>query len=57
VKRKVNSAVALASWVLMPAKKMKAGINRIPPTPTVPMKVPASNAIKARRMEFNLYLD
>jgi hypothetical protein len=54
VNRNVNKAVALASWVFIPAKNINAGLNKIPPTPTVPINVPATNAVIARSIESNL---
>jgi hypothetical protein len=54
VNRNVNKAVALASWVFIPAKNINAGISKIPPTPTVPINVPATNAVIASSIESNL---
>ncbi len=42
VKRKVNKAVAAASWTLRLAKVIRAGMSRTPPTPTAPTKIPTT---------------
>ncbi len=49
---KLNSAVAIAMCVDKPAKADKAGISRIPPTPTVPMSIPTMAAVSKSR---NIY--
>src|SRR6185312_11651498 len=48
VKTNVKSAVALARWMSMAPRSASAAIRTTPPTPTAPMKKPASTVTTAR---------
>ena len=43
VNKKLKLLVACAVWSSVPIKKISRGVNNIPPTPTVPIKVPVNN--------------
>ena len=49
VKMKLNRAVPMAVCVESPARTLRAGISRMPPTPTVPMSPPTRTATRNNR--------
>src|SRR6266852_2589694 len=50
VKRKVNSEVAAAWWMVSPPNSARKDTISTPPTPTVPISRPTDAATAARRM-------
>src|SRR5882762_10994114 len=50
VKRKVNSEVAAAWWMVRPPNSARNDTISTPPTPTVPISRPTNVATAARRM-------
>ena len=46
VNKKLKLLVAWAICRSMPTKKSNRGVSKMPPTPTVPIKVPLNNPIK-----------
>ena len=54
VKKKLKLLVAWAMCSSIPIKKIKRGASKMPPTPTVPIRVPVNKPIK---MIFNSKVD
>ena len=54
VKMNENSAVAIDAWIDNGVSRFSAGISRMPPTPTAPMKMPTNTATPSSQIMLRL---